>query len=107
MQRVVDCREIDLFFLGRRRRIFALLLQDRVEIDMRRTIAALRGRAAARVVHENPPHHLRGEAVELRATFPIDLLLVDHAQERFVNECRALQCVRVALVTQMTSRHRP
>jgi hypothetical protein len=73
---------------------------------MRGTIAALRGRSSARMVHENPPHHLRSEAVKLSATFPIDLLLVDHAEERFMNECRALQCVRVPLVTQMTSRHR-
>ena len=70
------------------------------------TVAALRGRAPACVVDENAPHHLRSEAVELRAALPVDLLLIDDAQERFVNERRALQSVRAALVTQMAPRQR-
>jgi hypothetical protein len=92
--------------LPTRRQARTFVLQNDVEVDMRRAVAALGCRAPPGVIDQNPAHHLRGNAIELRATFPIHLLLVDDAQECFMDQCRALQSVRAALVTQMAARQR-
>ena len=61
-------------------------------------------RPAAREVHENPPHHLRGDAEEVRAVLPTRRLPVDEAQVGFVNQGGGLEEVVVALAAHVTAR---
>ena len=47
--------------------------------------------APARVVGQDAPHHLRGDAEEVCAVLPVDVALADQAQERFVDEVVSLE----------------
>jgi len=47
----------------------------------------------ARVVDQDAPHHLRGDAEELRAALPGDAILPDQPEVRFVDQCGGLQRV--------------
>ena len=47
----------------------------------------------ARVVDQDAPHHLRGDAEELRATLPGDAILSCQPEVRFVDQCGGLQRV--------------
>ena len=60
------------------------------ERDATHIAAALRGRALARVVHENAAHHFRRDAEKLRAIRPRHLTLIHETEERFVDERRRL-----------------
>ena len=51
----------------------------------------------ARVVDEDASHQLRGDAVEVRAVLPADVLLVYQPEVGFVNQRGGLQCVAGAL----------
>ena len=46
-----------------------------------------------RVVHQDAPHHLRGDAEELRATLPGDAILACQPEVRLVHQCGGLQRV--------------
>jgi hypothetical protein len=58
------------------------------------------------MIDEYSPQHLRREAKELRAAFPVHAGLVHHAQVRLVDDRRALKGVRASLTAQMQSRKR-
>ena len=45
------------------------------------------------VIDEYPTHQLRGNAVEVRAILPDDMLLPNQSEVRLVDECRWLKCV--------------
>jgi hypothetical protein len=56
----------------------------------------------ARVVHEDAPHHLRGDAEEVGAVLPLHAALVHQAQVGLVHERRRLERVLRGLAA-----HRP
>jgi hypothetical protein len=53
------------------------------------------------VVDEDPPHHGRGQAEEVRAVAPVEALLAGKAEIGLVNERRRLQRVPLALAAQL------
>ena len=61
---------------------------------------------AARVVHQDAPHHLRRDAEEVRAVLPLDAPLADQLEVRLVDERRALQRVADRFSRQVPSRNR-
>ena len=62
-----------------------------VDGHRRKTVTALGRPMAACVIHENPAHHLRRNAEEMRPIPPVALPLVDQAQVELVNERGGLQ----------------
>ena len=72
-----------------------------IEVGAHQGIRALGGAPRARVVHQDPPHHLRGDAVEVAAVLPGDAVLAGQAHERLVDQRRRLQRVIHALVPQV------
>jgi len=50
------------------------------------------------VVHENPSHQLCGYSEEMRATLPVNILLIYQAHIRLVDKCGRLQRVARPLV---------
>ena len=53
--------------------------------------AALLGPPPPRVIDENPPHHAGGDAEEVCAVAPLDLLLIDQPDVCFVDQGGWLQ----------------
>lgn len=70
----------------------------------RRPAAAL-GAAAARDVHENPPHHLRGHPEEVSAVLPANLIPPEQPKAHLVDERRWLQRQMCVLAGQIAQRH--
>jgi hypothetical protein len=66
-----------------------------------RTVAPLRRGLAARVIDQDPPHHLRGHAKEVGPAFEVDAALLDEPEVRLVNERRGLQRVAVPLTAKL------
>ena len=58
------------------------------------------------MIDEDAPHHLRGEAEELRAVLPRDPFLSDQPQVRLVDDSRWLQCVIPSLLPEKPRRLR-
>jgi len=56
-----------------------------------------------RVIDEDAPHQLGGDAEELRAILPVGLMLVDQAQVRLVDQRRRLQSMIGSLAAQVTA----
>ncbi len=56
------------------------------------------------MVHENPPHHLSGDAKELGAAFLGDSCLTHEAQEDFAHQSGRLERVASALAAQVLAR---
>jgi len=54
------------------------------------------------MVHENSPHHLRGDAEEMRSALPFNVL-IDQPQVRFMHQGGALQRVPGALAVKISS----
>src|SRR6266496_1333564 len=50
-------------------------------------------RSTARIVDQNPPHCLRGNAKKVTPVLPVDRLLVDQLQVSLMNQRGSLQCV--------------
>ena len=75
-----------------------------VEAQHASAAAALVRESCPRVVDEHTSHQFRGQADEVRATLPVDRLLADEADERFVDERRLLHRVIRALAPQMALR---
>jgi hypothetical protein len=69
--------------------------------------ASLGGMLRAGVVDENPPHDLRGDAIELRTIPPLYAPLIDEPKVRFMNERRWLQRVSGELVSKVSRRDPP
>ena len=63
--------------------------------------APLAGGAVAGMVHENPPHHDRREADELRPVLPVHLPLIDQPKVRLVDERCGLEGVVAPLAEQI------
>jgi hypothetical protein len=61
-----------------------------VERCPRRAAAAFVGRERARVIDEDPPHHLSGEGVELLAVVELQFVLPDQSEPRFVQNSPAV-----------------
>jgi hypothetical protein len=55
----------------------------------------------AGMIDKNPSHHLSGDAIEVRATLPIDAVLPHQAHESFMHERGRLQCVVPTLAEQV------
>ena len=72
-----------------------------------RWIEALRPVKRARVVHEDPPHHLRRNPVEMCAALPGHSLLSDEPHVRFVDESGRLKGVVGSLAAQVGSSAAP
>ena len=72
-----------------------------VEHHAAQAAAVLAGGAPARVVGQDAPHHLRGDAEEVGAVLPVDVALADQAQERFVDEVVSLERLAGALVVEV------
>jgi hypothetical protein len=60
--------------------------RDILQRDVRDAAAALGSLAAASMVDQHVPHHLRGHREEVRARLPADVLLIDQPQVRLVHE---------------------
>lgn len=65
--------------------------------------AALRGVAAARVVHENTPHQLRRDREEVRPVLPVHLALIDDAYIDLMNQSRCLEGMLASFLAQITA----
>ncbi len=81
-----------------------LPLAHRVQTEDGRAAVALRCEAAARVIDQYPPHHLRDQMQKVRAVGPFDRRAVHQAQQGFVHERRALQRVVAPLAPQVAAR---
>ena len=57
---------------------------------------------AARVIHENPAHHLRGDAEEMSPIPPIDVPLVNQPKVDLVDQCRRLKRVANTFGAKLT-----
>jgi hypothetical protein len=62
---------------------------------------------AARVVDEDAAHQPRGDAEEVRAVLPPDVVLVYQAQEDFIDERGGLQRVVVSLASDVITGQPP
>ena len=62
---------------------------------------------SSRVIDQDPAHHLRRNAVEVRAILPDDALLPDQSQIRLVDECRRLKGVVRPFAAEIGSRAPP
>jgi hypothetical protein len=60
---------------------------------------------AAGVIHENPAHHLRRNAEEMRPIPPVAVPLVDQAQVQLVNERGRLQREATPLAEKLALCH--
>jgi hypothetical protein len=72
-----------------------------VDGEVRGSGAAFGGLVRARVIHQNAPDHLRGDAEEVRAVLPLDTALVDQAQIGFMHQGGRLQGVVGPLAPQI------
>jgi len=68
------------------------------------TAAAFGSVALACVVHQNAPHHARGDGEEMGPVPPLDALLLYQAQIGFVHQGRTLQRVPMVLRCQVVAR---
>jgi hypothetical protein len=59
------------------------------------------------MVNQNAPHHLRGNAKEVRPVLPLDLTLINQPDERFIHQCRGLQRVSGTLFPHVPMGHAP
>ena len=59
---------------------------------------------AASMAHENAPHHLRGDAEELRAILPAHFILIDEPEINLVHQGGGLQSVIRAFPAEETDR---
>ena len=55
----------------------------------------------SRMVDQDPAHHLRGDAKEMRAILPVHLALIDELEEGFVDQGRGLKGVVAPLPAQV------
>jgi len=62
-----------------------------VKADLYLAATTFRSPAAAHVIHQNIPHDLRGETIELVPAAHFDLLAARHAKPGFVDESSRLQ----------------
>jgi hypothetical protein len=56
---------------------------------------------AARIVHENSAHHLRGNSEEVCFVLPVDVVLIGQTQVRLVDERGGLERVVRAFVPKL------
>jgi hypothetical protein len=64
---------------------------DAAQGHLPRAAATLGGEVLSGMVDEDSSHHLRGDAIELRAILPLPLALIDEAHVCLVDEGRGLQ----------------
>ena len=91
---VVECDEL----------VFTVLITDgdgRFERDEVNAAAPLFGPFCARMVDEDPPHHLRRHSDELGAVLPLDPALADEPDECFMDERRRLERVFRTLLAEV------
>ena len=55
----------------------------------------------ARVIHEEPPHHLTRHAIEMCAVSPVDTSLIDQFQVGLMDQCGGLECMVRAFPLQL------
>ena len=96
LQRVVQTHQIEFALPGHGHRL--------VEFDFHGARTALPRLLGAGVIHEDTANHLRRDAIEVGTVAPVDVPLIDQAQERFMDQRRALQRVIGALPAQMRAR---
>ena len=84
-QRFIEREQIDVRHVGHDERI--------IKRDRALAVAAFASGVRARVIDQNAPHRLRGDAEKVRAILPAHVALIDQLDERFVDERGRLQCV--------------
>jgi hypothetical protein len=96
VQRLIERKQIARSWLG--------CANPFVQHDFESRARTLRGPMCSRVIDENPPHHLRRHAEEMRAILPGDPLLTDQPEIHLMDQCCRLQSVVPTLVAKVGGR---
>ena len=76
-----------------------------IERKRRQGAASLFRMTMTGVIHQNAPHHPRGDGEKVHPVAPLHAFLVNQAKVRFINQRRALQGMLASLHRQMTPRN--
>lgn len=92
-QSIIYCRDIDGAVVTK--------IEGRIQLQFRCATTALLGLSGDRVIRENPSHHPGSDGEKLEAIAPINGLLIEQPQIRFVDERRGLEGVIRPLAPQI------